>query len=176
MLKEDIPFKSYDDAAKMARGLHFTIDRDGNWYCHDPAMGVGPIKNERIAALFAGAATGKFAGKGLSIDDQGRYWLKAPPNDVYGVDVEDVPFVIVSFREEAGTYSFTTNFGEDIALDNDHPLTLKNEIPYIEVRKGLLARIGRNVYYQLIAQAVEKDGQAGIMSRGGFYILGNVSE
>lgn len=172
MNKEDIPFKDYDHAAKMKAGFHFTIDRDGHWYCHDPAMGVGPIKNERISKLFAGAGSGKFAGKGLVRDETGRYFLKAPPADIYGIDVEDVPFVITDF-------SFTdrlrleTNFGETVEphkfvyLEGAFP-----EIPYVEIRQGLFARIGRNVFYKLAEKSVLRDGKIGIENQGNFLELG----
>jgi hypothetical protein len=171
MLKEDIPFKNYDHGAKMAAGFHFTIDRDGHWYCHDPAMGVGPIKNERISKLFAGAGSGKYSGKGLSRDAGGLYWLKAPPNDVYGVEVEDVPFVITGFH--LGDHlSLTTNFDEAVELTGGKTFFLKADIPYIEVRPGLLARIGRNVFYQLIEKAGLKDGRIGLQAGADWHDLG----
>lgn len=174
MLKEDIPFKNYDHSAKMAAGFHFTIDRDGHWYCHDPAMGVGPIKNERISKLFAGAGSGKYAGKGLSRDEQGRYWLKAPPNDVYGIDVEDVPFIITGFRIENDSLVLITNFDEDVSLNETKTFMLKDGLPYVEVRNGLLARLGRNVFYQLADKATEKDGQLGIVIGGKRHEMGSV--
>jgi len=175
MMKEDIPFKNYSHMAKMEAGFHFTIDGEGRWYCHDPAMGVGPIKNERIAALFSGAAAGKFAGKGLSRDAEGKYWLKAPPNDVYGVEVEDVPFVILSYRQEGDRIILITNFHEEVALDADRSLISRDNIPYIEIRDRLFARLGRNVYYALANIAEEVNGKISVQSGGVFHALGNSS-
>ncbi len=175
MQKEDIPFKNYNHDVKMENGFHFTIDRDGHWYCHDPAMGVGPIKNERISKLFAGAGSGKFAGKGLSRDENGRYWLKAPPADVYGIDVEDVPFVITSYELQDVNLALKTNFGEEVILDDRKSFISKGGVPYIEVRGGLMARIGRNVFYQLAEKSVERDGKLGIMLGDRFHELGQVS-
>lgn len=170
MNKEDIPFKDYDHDAKMRNGFHFTIDRNGHWYCHDPAMGVGPIKNERISKLFAGAGSGKYAGKGL-VREAGKYFLKAPPADIYSIDVEDVPFVIMDFTLE-DKLALITNFGEIVEPEEFH---YKNgdfpEIPYVEIRNGLLARLGRNVFYQLAEKAVTRDGQTGIESGGKFLRL-----
>lgn len=174
MLKEDIPFKNYDHVAKMSAGFQFTIDRDGHWYCHDSAMGVGPIKNERISGLFAGAGSGKYAGKGLSQDEQGKYWLKAPPNDVYGIDVEDVPFVINSYRIENDRLILVTNFGEEVELNEGKTFISKDGLPYVEVRNGLLARIGRNVFYQLAQTATEKDGLFGLDVGGVRHELGRI--
>ena len=172
MNKEDIPFKEYDHATKMKAGFHFTIDSNGYWYCHDPAMGVGPIKNERISKLFAGAGTGKFAGKGLVLDECGRYFLKAPPADVYGIDVEDVPFVITDFSL-TDSLRLETNFGE--MIEPQEFLYRKSafpDIPYVEIRKGLLARLGRNVYYQLAERAIIRNGEMGIESQDSFLKLG----
>lgn len=171
MNKEDIPFKDYDHAAKMRAGFHFTIDLNGHWYCHDPAMGVGPIKNERISKLFAGAGTGKYAGKGLSIEN-GKYFLKAPPADLYGVDVEDVPFIIADFILD-DKLTLVTNFGEVIdPTEFLHKEGVFPDIPYVEIRKGLLARLGRNVFYQLAEKAINRDGMIGIESQGKFLPLG----
>ncbi len=175
MFKEDIPFKNYDHTAKMENGFHFTIDREGHWYCHDPAMGVGPIKNERISKLFAGAGSGKFAGKGLSRDEEGHYWLKAPPADVYGVDVEDVPFIISSYELLDQGLKLITNFGEEVVLGKEKTFELEGGIPYVNVRDGLRARIGRNVFYQLAERAVERDGRLGILTGGIWHELGSVS-
>lgn len=151
MHSEDAPFKSYDHAAKMARGFAFTIDTDGRWTCHDPDMGEGPIRRQKIAGLFAGAGTGFLAGKGLSRDENGEYWLKAPPNDRYKVEVEDVPFVITDFEQDGNKLTLITNFNERVTFSGflsrpDGPFP---DVPYVEVRAGLLARLGRNVYYQL---------------------------
>ena len=69
MQSNDIPYRDYDHAAKMAAGYAFSIDTEARWTCHDPAMGVGPIRREAIARLFSGAGRGFMAGKGLSVDD-----------------------------------------------------------------------------------------------------------
>ena len=166
MRKEDIPFKNYDHGQKMAQGFHFTIDRDGHWYCHDPAMGTGPIRNEKISRLFSGAAPGKYAGKGLSRDGQGRFWLKAPPNDVYGVEVEDVPFVVTDFENNDGALVLKTNFGEDIVMGPDRTFDIRDGIPYVEVRGGLYARLGRSVFYRFVDMA-KMSGDALEIEAGG---------
>lgn len=162
MQTDDIPYKDYDHAAKMARGYAFTIDRDGRWYCHDPAMGVGPIKRDSLAKLFAGAGSGWMAGKGLSVDQDGRYWLKSP-HDVYEIEVEDVPFLIVDFEQSGGTIRLKTNFDETVALDGIktfifRPVGPFPDIPYVEVRAGLLARLNRSVFYNLVPLATEQEG------------------
>lgn len=179
MESNDIPYKDYDHAAKMRKGYAFTIDRDGRWYCHDPNMGEGPIRREALARVFSGAGTGFMAGKGLSVDADGTYWLKSP-HDSYKVDVEDVPFVIVDDEQEDGTIVLRTNFDERVALDNASTFIFRPygpfpDIPYIEIRKGLLARLGRAVLYHLVDHAVERDGAMMLESGGQLHSLGRLA-
>lgn len=169
----DIPYKDYDHAAKMAAGFSFTIDTEGRWYCHDPNMGAGPIRRDSLAKLFAGAGSGFMAGKGLSITLDGRYLLTSPP-DTYGVDVEDVPFLIVSFERLGDDFKLITNFDEAVMLDKIHALCFRPagpfpEIPYIEVRQGLMARLSRSVFYDLcnIALTEAADDTAVFIESGG---------
>lgn len=165
-------YKEYDHAEKMRRGYHFTIDVNGVWYCHDPAMSVGVFRNERLAALFSGAGKGFMAGKGLSVDDCGDYWLKSP-HAAYKVEVEDVPFVVekceVRGKGTAQKIDFTTNHGEVIALERGVSLSYK-DIPvlrgmalYVEVRAGLQARLGRSVNDEILNHYVYEREESGQM-------------
>ena len=112
----------------------FRIDRDGQWY-HDGA----PIKREALAKLFSDRA--------LKMDEDGLYWLQTP-FEKYPVEVEDVPYVIVDYQREKGALTFYTNLNET----TKSPIEMREEIPYVEVRDGLYARINRSVYYNLIDQ------------------------
>lgn len=179
MQTDDIPYKDYDHADKMRRGYAFTIDRDGRWYCHDPNMGEGPIKRDALAKLFAGAGSGFMAGKGLSVDQAGRYWLKSP-QDVYEIEVEDVPFVISDFETVDGTIKLKTNFGEIVPLDTAHTFELHKggpfpDVPYVTVRTGLKARVSRAVLYNLVPMADEQDNQLLLHSGGKLHRLGAIS-
>lgn len=179
MQSDDIPFKDYDHAAKMAAGYAFTIDRDGRWYCHDPNMGEGPIRRESLAKLFAGAGSGWMAGKGLSVDAGGRYWLKSP-HDSYAIDVEDVPFTITDYDDRNGTIILKTNFGEEVALADGHGFIFRPDgpfpdIPYVEVRKDLLARLSRPAFYHLVEAASDRDGELVVTSAGVAHSLGRAA-
>lgn len=110
----------------------FKIARDGTWY-HDGA----PIKREALAKLFSDRA--------LKIDEDGNYWLSTP-FEKYPVEVEDVPFVIIDYEGKPGALKFRTNMDET----TQKPIEMRGEIPYVEVRGGLYARIGRSMYYNLI--------------------------
>lgn len=157
-----VPMHDYDHAAMMARGFSFTIDRDGGWHCHDPAMGAGPIRRIALARLFSGAGTGKMAGRGLSVDQSGLYRLTAPP-DVYHVHVEDVPFIITDYAVRDGFIDLVTNMGETVTLSEGvtfffRPNGPYPDVPYVVVRAGLAARLSRAVFYHLAGLA-DADGR-----------------
>ena len=133
----------------------FKIAYDGTWH-HEGA----PILREALAKLFSDRA--------LKIDEAGRYWLQTP-FEKYEVEVEDVPFIIIDFTEKGGNIDFTTNMGETAPLGPEHPIILRQDKPYIEVRNGLYARLSRPVYYNLI----EKYGAA-VSSRGMSHSLGTL--
>ncbi len=116
----------------------FRIAKDGTWF-HDG----GEIKREALARLFATRA--------LKVDEEGDYWL-ATPYEKYPVEVEDVPFVIVNYDKDGGDVVLKTNMGEVVKVGPSHPLELRNNIPYIDVRDGLYARLGRSVLYNLIEE------------------------
>lgn len=173
-------YKEYDHAAKMRRGYHFTIDTNAVWYCHDPSMSLGVFRNERLAALFSGAGKGFMAGKGLSVDEAGDYWLKSP-GVAFRVEVEDVPFIVEKAEIRDGAQGqeidFVTNYGERVALGAGCTLHYRavphgqGQALYVEVRSGLQARLSRNVNEEILSAYIEEKEQDGqvqyfIKSRG----------
>lgn len=116
----------------MNEKTDFKIDRNGVWH-HEGS----PIKRKALARLFSDRA--------LKIDEAGCYWLQTP-YEKYPVEVEDVPYIVVDYEEQGDKLVFRTNMDET----TEKPLELRNEIPYVEVRDGLYARINRAVYYNLI--------------------------
>ena len=139
----------------------FKIAYDGTWF-HEGVR----IQRDALAKLFSD--------KALKVDAEGNYWLQTP-FEKYAVEVEDVPYVIVDYQETPDGLDLTTNMGETVPLGPMHPMELKADkttgemLPYIEVRQGLRARLGRPMYYSL----VQKYG-ASVKSRGGTYPLGAV--
>lgn len=137
----------------------FKIGYDGTWY-HEGVR----IQRHDLARLFSD--------KALKVDEQGQYWLQTP-FEKYPVEVEDVPYVIVDFTENGGNIDLVTNMGETVPLGPDHPLELRPDrlsgdiLPYVMIRGGLYARLGRPVYYNMI----EKYGVA-VKSRGMTHSLG----
>jgi hypothetical protein len=45
-------------------------------------------------------------------------------------------------------------------------------VPYLHVRRGLEAKVARNVWYQLADIAVVRGGEMGVWSGGQFFALG----
>lgn len=153
---------------KLTENPLFRIDYDGQWF-HD---GV-PIRRAELARLFAT--------RGLRCEDDGTCWLQSPESR-YPVAVEDVPFVIVDYDiENPGpdqSVTLNTNMDEKVVLGPAKTLELRPEprggtlVPYIEIRKGLYARINRPVYYKLVALAGEDDSRMMVRSCGANHILG----
>ncbi len=121
---------------KAQRNIEFRIDRDGVWH-HEGVR----IKRDALAKLFSDRA--------LKVDENGLYWLQTP-FEKYPVEVEDVPYVIVDYEAESGKLVFRTNMDEITDRPIEMRSTEKGEIPYVEVRDGLYARVNRSVYYNLI--------------------------
>lgn len=176
--------KIYDHEQKKKDGISFTIDHNGNWYAHAAEIGQpGIIKREALAKLFSGAGDGVWAGRGLMFDARTKKYHIKTPYVSYDVEVEDLPFVITSYRYEGDILILQTQYSEDTKVDGEHPIELgysdyhKQDLPEIEIRDGLKARIGRHVYYELLnMHATEKDGKMTIQSDGKPYLLGEVNE
>ena len=118
----------------QAQKADFRIDTNGNWF-HEGA----PIKRAALAKLFSDRA--------LKVDEDGNYWLQTP-YEKYPVDVEDVPYVIVNYEG----LTLITNMDERIELNENTNWELRSGIPYVEIRKGLFAKISRSVLYNLIEE------------------------
>lgn len=151
------------------------IARDGTWY-HEGS----PIGRQALVKLFASV---------LKREPDGFY-LETPAERGL-IEVEDAPFVIVAVDSEGAGHdrvlTFTTNLGERVVADRDHPITMRNgpdgagPRPYVLVRHGLEGLVARSVYYELVALADgdcerAEDGDAtderlGLWSHGSYFRL-----
>lgn len=131
----------------------FYIDYDGEWY-HEGEV----IRRHALKKLFSD--------KGLSIDHEGRYYLSSPEAR-YPVHVEDVPYVVVDFDMDApGTpaqkITMVTNMDDKIVLTSERMLVLRPEtrrqqkVPYVDVRRGLKARLNRSVWMNMVNIALDQ--------------------
>lgn len=150
--------------------IDMRIARDGTWYY----LGT-PIGRKPMVRLFST----------IIRRDGDDYFLITPVEKV-GIQVEDAPFVAVTLQVEgegeAQVLRFTTNVEDEVVAGSEHPIRVEIDpvtfepSPYILVRRNLEALIHRNVFYQLVELAVEReiDGEPwlGVWSGGEFYPIG----
>jgi uncharacterized protein len=136
------------------------IARDGTWF-HDGT----PIGRKELVRLFA---------RLLRKDEDG--FVLVTPAEKLSIAVEDAPFQAVLLEAEGSgeqqRLAFITNEGDRLVLDTAAGWRVGDGVPYVEVRRGLEARISRAVYYQLAELAVLQGGVLGVWSAGLFHVLG----
>ncbi len=157
-------FRATPSAADEAYDIR--IGRDGTWYYQG-----SPIGRPGLVRLFA---------KVLRRDQVGDFWLITPA-ERGRITVEDAPFTAVELtvagEGEDQVLHFRTNIDEEFDAGPDHPIRVAfapdtgEPSPYIQVREGLEAKIVRPVYYELVEQAVERNGQIGVWSHATFFPL-----
>jgi uncharacterized protein len=133
------------------------IAPDGTWFHQDR-----PIARPELVRLFSTI---------LRKDQDG--FVLVTPAEKLSITVEDAPFLAVLLTVEEQRLCFTTNVGDQVTADADHPLHFKMvdgaPIPYLHVRSGLMAKAARPVYYQLAELAVMHQGRMGVWSGGIFF-------
>ena len=140
---------------------HMRIARDGTWYHEGTA-----ITREAMVRLFATI---------LRREPDGSYVLVTPAEKL-DIVVEDAPFVAVELKSEgegrSRTIAFRINSGEAVIAGPEHALKLGGGKPYVELRRGIVARIARPAYYELAELALaEGNRPAGLWSGGTFFSL-----
>ena len=136
--------------------MDLIIKADGSWW-HEGVR----ITRAPLIRLFS---------RVLRKDPDGH--VLVTPAEKISIQVEDAPFLAVDFdQDETGT-TFLTNVGDRVLINADHPLALRHSecldqyALYILVRGGLMARLDRPVYYRLITELPEEDGQLVLHSGG----------
>ncbi|WP_375196692.1 DUF1285 domain-containing protein [Sphingobium sp.] len=141
------------------------IARDGSW-SHQGS----PIGREAMVRLFSTI---------LRREADGSYVLVTPVEKL-SIEVEDAPFVAVELKTEGEgrkrTLAFRLNTGDLVAAGPDNALVLRAKEegphPYVHVRGGLDALIGRSVYYELMNLALDENAEPiGLWSNGAFFPL-----
>lgn len=153
--------------------IDMRIARDGTWYYRG-----SPIQRPALVKLFST----------ILRKDGARYVLVTPVERV-GIQVEDVPFLAVEMAVTGDPTDpilwFRTNVGDKVRVDAEHPLTFETGaagglVPYILVRKNLLARVTRALMLDLVARAVEREHQGsrwlGVVSAGSFFPIAPAEE
>jgi hypothetical protein len=141
------------------------IARDGTWF-HQGS----PIGRETMVRLFSTI---------LRREPDGSHVLVTPVEKL-DIEVEDAPFVAVELKTEGKgrdrTVAFRLNSGDIVTAGPDHSLTLRETQdgphPYLHVRGGLEALVGRSVYYEMMNLALDDGGErVGLWSGGAFFPL-----
>ncbi len=129
---------------------HAAIDMrilsDGTWLYQG-----SPINRREMVKLFASI---------LCREEDGSYRLVSPVESLQ-IQVDDAPFVVLESIRSDSSLLVRTNVDEALMLSEQHKVELHNEIPYVYVRRGLWAKVNRNVYYDWAGQAEQITGANG---------------
>lgn len=122
------------------------IDANGDWYYQD-----SPLRRAEMVKLFAS----------VLVTENGDYFLVTPVEKVR-IKVVDAPFLVTSWKEVSAQQEglkplvqVTTNVGDTATISAEHPLFIRDHMPYIKLWRGLTAKLHRNVYYQWAYAALE---------------------
>jgi len=120
--------------------IDLRIKNNGDWF-----YGGTVFKRLSLVKLFASVLLREVE------DDRDEYFLVTPVEKVK-ITVEDAPFVLTQWAwqdENKSIMTVCTNLDDEFVLDETHPITINahGEL-YILVRRNLLAKIHRNIYYQ----------------------------
>jgi uncharacterized protein len=123
------------------------IAADGRWFHQG-----GEIKRPAMVQLFSTI---------LRREGDGGYVLVTPAEKLT-IDVEDAPFVAVELKSEgessARKLGFRLNTDELLVAGPEHAIRVIGQSddvrPYLHVRRGLEARIGRSLWYEIAEFAI----------------------
>jgi len=144
--------------------IDIRIDRDGGWY-HEGT----PILRKPLVRLFST----------ILRKDADGFCLVTPAERLL-IEVEDAPFVAtdleVKGQGRAQQLLFVTNVDDYVVADESHPIRVDGlpdrPRPYLRVRGGLDALIGRPVYYRLVEISEAAADGHWLWSRGSRFRLG----
>jgi hypothetical protein len=176
----DIESSTMTQAARRSWNPHYQgeidihIAADGTWF-HQGRR----FQRDSMVKLFAGI---------LRREDD-AYFLVTPAEKLR-IQVEDAPFVatLVESIEDNGQQAivFTTNIGEKVVVDQEHPIRVDIDAstnqprPYVHLREGPDALISRSAFYDLLnlAQEIKRDGVGylSVTSQGEAFELGSTDE
>jgi hypothetical protein len=137
------------------------IAPDGTWF-HQGS----PIGRRELVRLFSTL---------LRKDESG--FVLVTPAEKLSITVEDAPFIAVLLEVQGSgrdqRLCFTTNVGDVVTAGPGNALHFKMideaPLPYLEIRRGLMAKAARPVYYQLAELAQSHEGRLGVWSSGIFF-------
>ena len=140
--------------------LDMEIRADGSWFYEGT-----PIGRPAMVRLFS-----------TILKREGERYFLVTPAEKVGIRVVDAPFLAVDADISRDRVTFTTNVGDQVTADADHPIIMRGNgvqpRPYVMVRAGLEALIDRKTFYRLAAAANDgPEGRIGLHSAGQFFAL-----
>lgn len=147
------------------------IAADGSWF-----HAGGRIERPALVRLFSTI---------LRREPDGRHVLVTPVEKL-DIDVEDAPFVAVEVTSEGEgeerQLGFRLNTDDYVIAGPENRLRIDTAVdgtprPYLHVRRGLEALVGRNVFYELVELALAEGNEPlGLWSGGMFFPFGQPAE
>lgn len=139
--------------------IDIRIAADGTWFHEGTAF-----KRPALVALLS-----------TVLVREGDDYFLVSPHEKLRITVEDVPLLANSFEVrgegESMEILFSTNGGDHVVLDRDHPVFMRGTRPYIHVRAGLEALVGRAAFYRLVELGEPLEEGVRIWSRGCSFLL-----
>ena len=155
---------------ELSGEMDMRIDVSGDWY-HEGTK----IQRQSLVNLFASI---------LRREADGHYYLLTPV-EKWRIRVDDAPLLAID-ADVGGEgaeqkWMFTLNTGERVLLDAAHPLTVAIDSesdeprPYLQLDRGLSARVARPVFYRLVDAAHVDKNELQLISTGTKFVLGRIS-
>lgn len=155
----------------LSGNIDIRIAGDGRWY-HDGDL----IARAPLVKLFSSI-----------LRREGDDYFLVTPVEKWRIRVDDLPFVAHSVarveRNGVDHIIFTTNVGDEVRLDGEHPLEVETledgePRPSIHVRANMWARVDRASFYHLAdwARTDHENGQTvlHVDSAGKSFTLGSI--
>lgn len=139
--------------------MNLVIKRSGQWW-HEGT----PFTRAKLIQLLASV-----------LKKEGDDYFLVTPVEKIGIQVEDVPFVIIDANTNKDIIEVSTQTGDTFSLGEEHLVELRefdgNLVPYCRVRRNLWARIHQNVLYRWvdIAREVTKEKHTELQLTSGNY-------
>jgi len=123
--------------------MNLVIKRSGQWW-HEGT----PFTRAALIKLLASV-----------LKKEGDDYFLVTPEEKIGIQVEDVPFVVINDENNNSRITVHTQTGDTVTISEQHPIELRlfegNLVPYCNIRRNLWARIHQNVLYRWLEAAKE---------------------
>ncbi|NQZ81660.1 MAG: DUF1285 domain-containing protein [Colwellia sp.] len=133
--------------------MDLQVKANGDWF-----HGGTIFKRLSLVKLFASVLL-------REVDEERDEYFLVTPVEKVKITVEDAPFVLTQWSwqdDKKSVMKVSTNLDDEFVLDGSHPLMInENGELYVIVRRNLLAKVHRNIYYQWVELANERVTEKG---------------